>query len=547
MTAFDPQDMVTEFQHNLQSKDFVKAQVILNHLQQVNSSHQRRILAALMRSVPEVATPLLQYLKQNTPELYKQYPVLEESLVSNLLTHPELLPAALAQATEQDIDTYLPLVAETLYTPAVPELIALLERFHTPQRLQQVLAYLGNFNTGEALNTLNEFLYAGSRDLVLSAVTALGQNGSTTALQHLAQRMGTDSTIDATILDIFRHTQDTVSLEQLNAHLSSPDAYLRNFAKSALRDIGNKAVPWLCQNLQQSHDSDLMIHSLNLLAEIQDATAAAPIRKLLTQQPHNANVRFAAYEALAQLPLSKGAYALANGLHDPEEQVRLAAASAIDRNFNDLLANGLKNMVRCEDMQAETLIRTVIQAQSRHISTALLTEPFFQTTALAVLQTAAPENRSFFKRLWEEQGYSQLAAQIPTTETTKKHKPRICAVDDSRMVLSLYKNSLYELGCDPVLFEFPQTALEWLWENPVDLVLTDLNMPELTGIDLAQQLREHYAAASLPIIMVTTQSDARDQKQAWQAGINDILFKPFTSDSLGQALQSYIPGIQLPA
>ena len=108
------------------------------------------------------------------------------------------------------------------------------------------------------------------------------------------------------------------------------------------------------------------------------------------------------------------------------------------------------------------------------------------------------------------------------------------------MILNIYKATLHELGFDPVLFEFPAGALEWLAKEKPALVLTDLNMPEISGIELTKRIRVMYASEALPVIMVTTQSDVQDHEAAAAAGVNDILIKPFNADSLRAAMGKYI-------
>ena len=139
------------------------------------------------------------------------------------------------------------------------------------------------------------------------------------------------------ILDVFATDQSPEAIERLNEGLSSHFAHLRNAAKQRLRDMGGKAVPVLIGNLHHD-DPDLLIHTLNVLGETGDESAIVPIRKLLHNEPKDANVRFAAYEALGMLPVEKGAFALAQGLSDPVENVRAAAAAAIDRNYSTMLA-----------------------------------------------------------------------------------------------------------------------------------------------------------------------------------------------------------------
>ena len=94
---------------------------------------------------------------------------------------------------------------------------------------------------------------------------------------------------------------------------------------------------------------------------------------------------FAAYETLGRLPLTKGAYVLAAGLQDPVDNVRSAAATAIDSNYNEILAAGLKNIVRAADEAALGLVQTIISTQSGTIFLDLLDIEFFRKNAFECL------------------------------------------------------------------------------------------------------------------------------------------------------------------
>ena len=99
------------------------------------------------------------------------------------------------------------------------------------------------------------------------------------------------------------------------------------------------SVRVLVKNLLRD-DTDLVIHSLNVLGDLGNSAAIAPIRKFLFNEPKNPDIRFAAYKALGRLPLDKNSFTLAAGLEDAVDNVRDAAARAIDHNYNPVLAGG---------------------------------------------------------------------------------------------------------------------------------------------------------------------------------------------------------------
>jgi CheY-like chemotaxis protein len=71
------------------------------------------------------------------------------------------------------------------------------------------------------------------------------------------------------------------------------------------------------------------------------------------------------------------------------------------------------------------------------------------------------------------------------------------------------------------------------------VVLTDLNMPDITEIELTRSIRKRHTKEDLPIIMVTTQNEAKDNQAALEAGITAIMHKPFTETQIGQALAKH--------
>jgi CheY-like chemotaxis protein len=104
------------------------------------------------------------------------------------------------------------------------------------------------------------------------------------------------------------------------------------------------------------------------------------------------------------------------------------------------------------------------------------------------------------------------------------------------------------MGFVPVVFEFPSKAVEALEHEKPDLLITDLNMPEINGLELTKKARQLYSVEKLPIIMVTTQSDfigqtsknRLDAKKIKESGISRVINKPFRDEDLKQALEELL-------
>ena len=538
MADLNPNHMVEEIKANIATGDSLKARLVLAHFGRVDEKVQNRLLYELSRADVTFSVPLLCRLLNEQPDLVESMPVIRETLLSKLLAYPELINTFLASPDISDKKPIIELVGELKYDEATPFLLDLVTSATEEDEIRLIIETLGELGDTQAINTLTDFMYAANREIIICAIRALGQIGTSTAMHRLAERMGTDNELDTIILAIFAETQDQVSLEKLNETMRSHYAHMRTFAKQELVKIGPKAVPILIENLK-STDIDFQIHTLNVLGDIQDESAVMPIRKLLDSEPKNANVRFAAYEALALLPLRKGAYTLTAGLSDKEDHVCTAAARAIERNYSPILAAGLKNLLRPKNDESRHITKIIVNAQVDKIFTSLAEDDFFQEMALIYLPHTHKDIRQHYYQLLVDMGQTEFAGRM-RGEDNGAVKPKVVAVDDSRMILNIYKATLHELGYEPVLFEFPKSAIEWLQAERPLMVLTDLNMPDITGIQLTEEIRKTYSSESLPIIMVTTQNEASDNDAAQTAGVDKIIHKPFNAASLKEAMDEFL-------
>jgi CheY-like chemotaxis protein len=117
---------------------------------------------------------------------------------------------------------------------------------------------------------------------------------------------------------------------------------------------------------------------------------------------------------------------------------------------------------------------------------------------------------------------------------------KIMIVDDcqtTRKILSLYLKSK---GFEIVTADNGLDAIEKLAAHAVNMILTDLNMPYMDGIELTKTIRSDPAWSSLPILMVTTEADPEERERARQAGANGYIVKPVTADSVTQNIKSIL-------
>jgi two-component system chemotaxis response regulator CheY len=111
----------------------------------------------------------------------------------------------------------------------------------------------------------------------------------------------------------------------------------------------------------------------------------------------------------------------------------------------------------------------------------------------------------------------------------------IITVDDSSTMRRIIKNTLQKLGFANILeAEHGVEALEVMAKQaaPVDMIITDWNMPEMDGLSYVKAVREMPAYKETPILMVTTEAAKEDILTALKSGVNNYVVKPFTPDTL---------------
>lgn len=118
---------------------------------------------------------------------------------------------------------------------------------------------------------------------------------------------------------------------------------------------------------------------------------------------------------------------------------------------------------------------------------------------------------------------------------------RFLVVDDSSTMRRIIINTLNKLGhkdCHEAANG--REGVERLATVQVDMVITDWNMPEMSGIEFIKAVRSNEATKSLPVLMVTTNAAQDDIVQAVHAGVNNYVVKPFTPDTIREKIEAVL-------
>jgi len=114
---------------------------------------------------------------------------------------------------------------------------------------------------------------------------------------------------------------------------------------------------------------------------------------------------------------------------------------------------------------------------------------------------------------------------------------KILIVDDDRTTRKLLGLYLRSKGFEVTTAENGLDGLEKLGRESVNLIISDLNMPYMDGIEFVKAVRADIALSHLPILMVTTEGDVEERERAVAAGVNGYLTKPVTAEVVMQNIR----------
>ena len=116
-------------------------------------------------------------------------------------------------------------------------------------------------------------------------------------------------------------------------------------------------------------------------------------------------------------------------------------------------------------------------------------------------------------------------------------KMKILVVDDFATMRRIISNVFRQLGFDNIVdAEDGTKALQVLESDKIDFVITDWNMPEMSGLDLLKAIRAKTEKNDLPVLMVTAEALQENIIAAARAGVNNYIVKPFDANTLAEKI-----------
>lgn len=119
-------------------------------------------------------------------------------------------------------------------------------------------------------------------------------------------------------------------------------------------------------------------------------------------------------------------------------------------------------------------------------------------------------------------------------------RPLILAVDDNHDNLELLTQILDLFGCNCVGAVDGYTALSAAIDRPPDLMVLDICLPDIDGIELVNRIKQHPKLINIPLVAVTALAKTEDRERILEAGCVEYLTKPFNIDDLETIIHRYL-------
>ena len=150
--------------------------------------------------------------------------------------------------------------------------------------------------------------------------------------------------------------------------------------------------------------------------------------------------------------------------------------------------------------------------------------------------------RPSFDDFNEDEAPAEVEAsdEVESLESLYEYK-RVLIADNSTAMRKTIKNSLNELGfTDYVEAEDGHAALREVGEDPVDLIISDWNMPKMTGLELLKVIRGHDNLKEIPFLMITSEGDYSKITEAVKVGVSQYIVKPFEPEQLQEIVKQIL-------
>ncbi|MCB2183231.1 MAG: response regulator [Desulfobulbaceae bacterium] len=328
---------------------------------------------------------------------------------------------------------------------------------------------------------------------------------------------------------------DEKAISFLTSHIHNENPTIRKIVHEQLIHVGKEALPTL-QKVLGEGDKDEKIMAANVIGLIGDKVGADILTELLDGADSlEANLKFAAYEALGRIPSMRSVVGLCDGLSETDEMILVAVMTALNDIFNPGVAKMLIDTLGKDADQKKRILSALVTTRAGKLFGVVCQDGNYLDELMDILVASRnTESMEFFKEILASLEGEQAGEALKKLEMSEgaSGDKRILAADDSKAMIFFYTSATAEMNVSLTTAEDGLQALNLLKSGEeFDLLITDLNMPNMDGIELVREVR-NTLQLDIPILMASTESEKSQTDLAREAGVTDFITKPFTKEVL---------------
>ena len=417
----------------------------------------------------------------------------------------------------------------------------------------EILSALSLIRPPEALDIFRQYIH--HKDALISSLSieAVGNYKDIDSIDALCKKIAESEADDryeecdiavANAIEALARINNDKAISFLASKIHHPNPVARRIIHAVFPRLGPETIHHIAPFLRDP-DTDLKIMAVNILGTIGDKKGAdlivEAVDKGLTDHP---NVKFAVYEALGHICSMKSLVHLSDGLLEQDPSILIAVVSSLNHQINPGVVKKVKQTIEKDETQAGRLIIAIVASRALSLFEALYEAESIGDKMIKAILKLNDKGLSgaFAKKLnaMENQRAKADADKIKSISASEIKK-RILIVDDSKSMLAFYRMVASVMQISVAAAENGRQALDILESDKAfDLILTDINMPVMTGIELTGKIRADHSMDRIPIVVATTESEASHEQLAKKMGADDFLQKPFTAGQLRNKISSFI-------
>ncbi len=494
-----------------------QAKTIIEQLAQRHDSEKEETLQILALAPDKIAFELLDFLSRKENQDPQIYSRLTQLIIDRSHLNYTFIQILLDHAEKPTISSAVPLIRHILSNETEKTV------------LNKIIRAAGKLQINALTDDIAEFIFYDDALLKRETVKALERIGTPHSCQKLEQASRTEK-CDQDILDAIEvlktQTQEesTQKIEELKEEeqvpLKSVESLTAESHQERFQAIKHfsgdslSASKLLSSHLDTEND-DLTLNLLQITARAIPHNAVNDLFSIINNKKTDNAIKFAAYNALASFPELESAASIIQGVSEPAMFVRMAAIKALDKNLSDLVCAEIKTKIESGTKTGETLAQTILDARAKNLIEYLMISDTFSYIASNYLARSAPEAvLDTFINILENRKLRSTAKKYKDLkeEKTAQNREEFIVISLSESVLNVYSKLIYSCGFSSLTFLRAQDAFETIVANAPRAIICDLFLNNMTGLDLAREVRGLYPEDKVPVIISSLQKTLEPKK-----------------------------------